>query len=128
MAGPAPERSRAGCPKIFFSLGRFLADPRAQTGGMMNATRSHATGQQLELGFAGDAVPHRPAPRTESRSPLAPERARWWFTQIRRGIALAAGRTAPARPEQVYLTLPAPGTSRWAGPSGAGGWSAVWQS
>jgi len=28
----------------------------------------------------------------------------------------------------VYLTLPAPGASRWAGAAGAGRWTAVWQS
>jgi hypothetical protein len=95
---------------------------------MMNATKCHAAEQQLELGFAGGAVPPRADRRTETRAPLTPERARWWFTQIRRVIAHAAGRAAPARPEQVYLTLPAPGASRWAGAAGAGRWTAVWQS
>jgi hypothetical protein len=95
---------------------------------MMNATKCHVAEQQLELGFAGGAVSPRADRRTETRAPLTPERARWWFTQIRRVIAQAAGRAAPARPEQVYLTLPAPGASRWAGAAGAGRWTAVWQS
>jgi len=55
---------------------------------------------QLELGFAGRrrrgwARQHRV------------QRAQWWFSQMRRVVDRAAAwpSTAPARPEQVYLTL-----------------------
>lgn len=105
-----------------------MTDPRAQTGGMMNATKSQAAAEQLELGFASGTVPPRADHLRDARPPLTPERARWWFTQIRQVIAHAAGRAAPARPEQVYLTRPTPGASRWAGAAGAGRWTAVWQS
>jgi hypothetical protein len=54
---------------------------------------------QLELGFAG----RRRGCARQRRA----QRAQWWFTQMRRVVdrAVAWPSTAPARPEQSYLTL-----------------------
>jgi hypothetical protein len=57
---------------------------------------------QLQLGFAGR--PCRGMPRQRRA-----QRARWWFSQMRRVVdrAVAWPRTPPAPPEQACLTLAA---------------------
>ena len=68
-------------------------------------TTTHATNEQLELGFNGT-----PAPVFSRRRETRVARAQWWFAKMRETVANAMdwqAQTEP-RPEQIWM----PGANR----------------